>query len=90
MTKAELLSRISSRELSEWQAYYIVEPFGEYRADLRNAIVACVIANANRGKNTRAFTVKDFMPNFEPSKPQPLSEMHALLNGMAARFGVTK
>lgn len=84
---AELLSQISSRELSEWQAYFIVEPFGEYRADLRNAIVACVIANANRGKNARAFTVSDFMPKFEAEKPQPISQMRSILDGMAARLG---
>ena len=84
---AELLSQISSRELSEWQAYFIVEPFGEYRADLRNAIVACVMANANRSKDTEPFMVKDFMPKFEAEKPQSISDMHILLAGRAAQLG---
>lgn len=33
MTVAELLDRMSSREFSEWMAYYGIEPFGEERAD---------------------------------------------------------
>ena len=48
MTVAELLSRTTSRELSEWMVYYELEPFGEERADLRAGIVASTVANVNR------------------------------------------
>ena len=44
------------------------EPFGEQRADLRSAIVACTIANIWRGKNQPAMKPIDFMPFAE--KPQ--------------------
>ncbi len=83
MTVAELLSRISSRELTEWQAYFTVEPFGEDRADLRSAIVACVMASAWCGKKGRKFTVKDFMPDFAPKQKQSLGLMRAMLEGYA-------
>lgn len=42
-----------------------LEPFGERRADLRAAIVATTVANANRGKNQRPFKVEDFMPRLD-------------------------
>ena len=67
MTVAELLSRVSSRELSEWMVYYEQEPFGEERGDLRAGIVASTVANANRDpkKQKKPFTAQDFMPSFE-------------------------
>ena len=77
-----MLSRIDSRELSEWMAYYSIEPFGEWRADLRQAITSMVIANANRSKKQRTYKVKDFMPFDKPRKrkQQTPEEMQAMLN----------
>lgn len=49
---------------TSWQAYYTLEPFGQERADLRAGIVASTMANALRGKRTRAYKPKDFMPMF--------------------------
>lgn len=65
MTVAELLGRISSRELSEWMAYFEIEgPTGDARADWRAGMLASVIANANRDpkRSPRAFEPQDFMP----------------------------
>lgn len=62
----ELLRRIDSRELQEWQAYYELEPFGEERGDLRAGIVAATVANANRNpKKTKPFKPGDFMVDYE-------------------------
>jgi len=61
---AELLARISSRELAEWMAYFEIDPFGEERADLRAGIVASTVANSQRGRRGTAFKPKDFMPKF--------------------------
>lgn len=72
MTRAELLARVSSLELSEWRAYSQVEPFGEERADMRAALVAQTMANLWRGKNTNPFTLEDFMLKFEP-EPEPMT-----------------
>lgn len=69
----ELLQRIDSYELTEWQCYYALDPFGEERADLRMGIATSVLANANRNPDKRSdpFTAKDFMPQFlEASEPQ--------------------
>lgn len=48
-------------ELREWGEYYQVEPFGQERDNLHAGLVASVIANAHRGKGTRAFSPSDFM-----------------------------
>lgn len=78
MTVGEMLTRMSSRELSEWMAYATLEPFGEERADLRAGIIASTIANANRDPKhkPKPFAPSDFMPRFfDPpeAEPEPLA-----------------
>ena len=68
-------------ELAEWLAFYNLEPFGEHRADIRSGIVACVFANAHRGKNKSAFKVEDFMPKFDPPKQMSIDEINGVLKG---------
>ena len=75
---------ITSTEFAEWIAYSTLEPFGEERADLRSAIVACLIANTNRGKNQRPYKETDFMPKFGRKKQQTWQEMKARFNTFAA------
>lgn len=66
---AELLQRCSSRELSEWYAFYQLEPFGFRAGLLGPAITSTVVANANRRKGARALAPDDFIP------PEPRSEL---------------
>ena len=63
-------------------AYYSIEPFGEWRADLRQAITSMIIANVNRGKKSRAYKVNEFMPFDKPRKrrQQTPEKMIAMLN----------
>jgi len=74
MTVAELLRRISSRELSEWMAFGQLEPFGAEAGWLGNAITSKTIADVNRGKGKKPFEVSDFMPRMEEKKPQTMEE----------------
>jgi len=60
-----LLKNISSRELTEWEAYYKLEPWGEDREDLRMGIISSTIANVNRGKGGRTYKPSDFIPKFD-------------------------
>lgn len=83
MTVREMLARIDSRELAEWMAYYMVDPFGTERADLQAGIIACTIANSNSGKG-KAFQPQDFMPYSNKSN-QSVDDMKALLNNMAGK-----
>lgn len=56
-------------------AFEAIEPFGEKRQDMRNAQLCSLLANINRGKNTRAWTIKDFLMFEDPvDKSVALSE----------------
>ena len=83
MTVRELLSRLTSKELSEWMAWYNVEPFGEARADLRSAIVACVVHNINCTKKSQMKKVNDFMPKFGPPKQMDWKDIKKTLRWMS-------
>ncbi|MEV0843607.1 hypothetical protein AB0I55_29190 [Actinocatenispora sera] len=65
MTVAELLARISSRELAEWRAYEAVAgPLDGPRADVLAALIASTIANVNRGRRT-PYTAAQFVPRWD-------------------------
>ncbi len=86
MSVAEAQRQIDSQEFTSWLAYDRVSPFGDERADLRSAIITATLANANRAKGSKPFTVEDFMPNFEPAatKGQSPEAMLSLLVTHAA------
>jgi len=96
MTVRELLARIDSRELSEWMAFFRLEPWGTEVEDLRAGIVAATVANANRDpkKQRKPYRPQDFMPQWDrqrseeqtPEEQKRIIEMwHALLAGNATR-----
>ena len=64
MGVAECQRRVDAREFAEWMAFCRLEPFGEWRADLRAGIVACVVAQSMGGKGAKTFRPEDFMPKF--------------------------
>ncbi len=74
MTVAELLQRVSSRELTEWIAFSHLEPFGSEAGYVGHAITASTVANVNRAEGQKAFEYTDFMPHFE-KKTQSVDEM---------------
>lgn len=84
MPVRELLSRIGSDELTEWMAFYGLEPFGDFRADFRSGILASTIANAHRTKDAKAFTPEDFMPFITDRMNKPETTNDSKLN--TARF----
>jgi len=66
--------------LYEWQAYYDLEPFGEERADIRNAIncMAIVQAFGTKKKGGQQFTLQDFIPDFtKAAKPKEIDPITA-------------
>jgi len=60
-----MLARMSSLEVTEWMAFYGVEPFGQDTQYLGHAITAATIANVNRGKGQHAMKPEQFMPKFK-------------------------
>ena len=59
---SELGQRISASELTLYQVYYRNHPWGEERADIRNAMQMAQTANMHRGKSQAAYKLDDFMP----------------------------
>ncbi len=89
MTFKELLERMDSRELSEWMAYYNLEPFGEERADIRQGITSCVMANSFSNKKHK---IDDFIPKFRQQRKEPKDweTMKAMLQGFTELYNKGK
>lgn len=85
MTVKELLQRMDSRELSEWMAYYNIEPFGEERADIRQAITSSEVRNSYAKHRTSPL---DFIPKFiqERKKPMGWEAMKGMLQGFTKLY----
>lgn len=88
MTVAELLSRVSSYELSEWQAFEKLEPFGSEAGYVGHAITAMTVANVHRGKDQKPAELGDFMPNFGEGEKEPQTEREMLQIAMTATIGL--
>ena len=84
MTVREMLARFDSKELSEWMAYYELNPFGTVRDDLQAGIIASTIANVNRGKSDKSFTPSDFMPYMDKPE-QSEGDMQAVMDALAGK-----
>lgn len=61
-TRRELLARLSARELAEWMAYEMLEPFGPPATAYAAGVVASTLGNVNRGKDREPFAPEEFMP----------------------------
>ncbi len=72
---AELLARVSSKELTRWMIFYEVEPFGSGVPYIGEGIIASTIANINRQKSKKAYSPEDFVPKFERKKKQSVDDM---------------
>ena len=70
MTVGELLQRMSSRELTEWMAFFSLEPWGTEVEDWRAGLIASTVANGYRDPKRRRkpYEPKDFMPRYEASQ----------------------
>lgn len=61
-----MLEEITSVQLSEWMAFDRIEPFEDKRADVRNAVLCCTLANIWRDeKKSKPFSPEDFMLRFD-------------------------
>lgn len=72
-TLAELGRTMSLAEFLMRVRAYQCDPWGEERADMRAAIIASTIANVNRGRNTSAFKVTEFMLKFGDYAPPKMN-----------------
>ena len=78
-----LEKQMGSDELTEWQAFYQLEPWGDIRADFRAGIIASVLANSHRGSHAPPFSPQDFMPFVE----KPPVDIASNIRRFKAMFG---
>lgn len=81
----------------EWQAFFLLEPFGSERAELHAASIVTAIAESNRDRKKRrkAFELQDFaMPAgagldhaARPRKEQSWQEMLQVVEQINAAMG---
>lgn len=85
MIRTDMLRRMSASEYFEWRALERVEPFGEVGNYYRTGILASMLANMYRNRDTPAYTPLDFMPQFEApveKTPQELADTLAMIKKM--------
>ena len=70
--------------MSEWIAFYQLEPFGHRASWLRTGVVASIIANVNRRKGIKATKPEDFMPDERTTKVQSVEQQRGALKRIFA------
>ena len=55
---------MDSQELTDWMAYSTLEPLDADRGDIHAAQVCSMLANQWRSKDSKAFDVTDFIPDW--------------------------
>ena len=81
-----LLDQLNSYQISEWEAFNMLSPIGDERADLHMAILATTLFNLfvdiYAKKGTKHRELIDYMPNWsgeEVEKKQSVEEMKNFL-----------
>jgi len=73
---------MSSKEVSAWQAYEAIEPFGERRADYRAASICQTIALANGAKDVK---LEDFLLSRYDPEPAVAPDLRGLAHALGAK-----
>jgi hypothetical protein len=68
MTVTRLLAEVSASELTEWMAYFRLEPFGSSIDDYRSGLIASAVFNSQRGRGTESVMPYDWFPWQEAKK----------------------
>ncbi len=84
-----MLARIDSAELTDWMAYYRIDPWGGERGDLQAGIVASMVGNVNLKDGAEPLGPSDFALTFgpKPLKIATAKEIAAKLVGLTLSRG---
>lgn len=92
MTRGEMMSRMSARELDSWFQFNLQWPIGETRADIRAGLISSVIANAHRDpqRQIAPFAPADFMlfTDTEPISAEDLSQRFQAATGYEEAYEI--
>ena len=79
-----LRARITHKQFVNWQIYYKDNPFGDFRADLRQAITSELVAKAHF-KDAKNKKIADFMAITPKRRQQTPEEMKKILDAWVLR-----
>lgn len=81
---------MSSREFSEWMAYYRLEPWGPERIELAIGILSSLTANVHRDPKAKAYEPQDFIAKWGQAEERQTVEQHVqLVHMLHEAFGGT-
>jgi len=88
-TVEELSDTMSVDEFLTWGAYMTIEPFGDDRADWRNAMAMALQANMNRKKGKSPTPVHKFLLKFDNRSRarKSMKELEAIMYAQYLRMG---
>jgi hypothetical protein len=82
------LDDMPSSELSEWMAFYEMEPFGPTRDNIHSAMICSLLHSAFRGKRQEPMSVSDFMlKDVQEQKESDTAQFMTGLRSLAKRKG---
>lgn len=81
-----MLRELEGQQLTEWMAFYRLEPFGWFEDEYRAALISSTVANSRLGKIKRV-RIKSLMRNFEP-RPDKDSLINKLKNVFSSNFKI--
>lgn len=84
-TLEELNSRLSSSELTQWMAYYQLEPWGAWRDNWHTAILAKLTFDVNRGKQPPVKMDKFMFSDAELDAEKKAKQFAAQLNALSTK-----
>jgi hypothetical protein len=89
-TVEELLARIPGHDLSEWEEFWTLEPFGPRHDDFRSAIIAKTLYDVNRDKDSPNLGLDSFIPTYVPQETavQRRNKQRMVLEKFASMPGV--
>jgi hypothetical protein len=89
MTVAELGRRMSSAEVTEWQAFYRLEPFGRTADDMSRAVPGQIAVNMHLKKGARPIPLDEIVVDWSgelreqrEKKGQSVETMKSILKAM--------
>ena len=85
MTVARVKCEMSESEFQSWIVYDRLHPFGDDRADMRQALTTCVLAESN-SKASQHFKIQDFMIG-QGHNRQTAGDMKSVLMALAKKHG---
>lgn len=82
-----LLEEIPSSLLSEWEQYYLEEPFGQIRQDYLSGMLIQFVYNALRGEDSDPLTLQEILyPKYvsEPAHQEQVDADLAFIDSLVA------